>query len=96
MPSPPLVPPALPPFSSRTDLACRAPGVDPDIFFSVVRTDDADGAARQVCAGCPARRECLRWAVEHDRSFGVWGGATPEERRAIWAEMRSRGWPRVA
>jgi WhiB family transcriptional regulator, redox-sensing transcriptional regulator len=37
--------------------------------------------ARLVCAGCPVRVECLAYALEQGERFGVWGGATRDERR---------------
>lgn len=37
--------------------------------------------AKQVCRGCPVRRECLEHALAARETDGVWGGLTPEERR---------------
>jgi hypothetical protein len=37
--------------------------------------------ARQVCAGCPVRTECAEYGL-HER-FGIWGGMTDVERRAL-------------
>lgn len=39
--------------------------------------------AREVCAACPVRLECLVDALDHAISFGVWGGLTERERRAL-------------
>ena len=36
--------------------------------------------ARQVCQRCPAREPCLRWALDRGVAFGIWGGATEDER----------------
>lgn len=36
--------------------------------------------ARQVCALCPVRAECLADAIKQDDRYGVRGGMTPEER----------------
>ncbi len=58
--------------------ACR--NGDPDSLF-------VQGAqqhlAKVVCAGCPVRTECLAEALDRQIEFGVWGGMTERERRAI-------------
>lgn len=41
--------------------------------------DDQPATAKLLCAACPVRRRCRDHAVDHEE-FGVWGGATPEER----------------
>src|ERR1700739_4327880 len=46
--------------------------------------------AKRICLSCPVRRQCLTWAVDHDISSGIWGGATPDER---WAIRRAVGIP---
>jgi WhiB family redox-sensing transcriptional regulator len=33
--------------------------------------------------GCPVRTECLADALDHRVEFGVWGGMTERERRAL-------------
>ena len=56
------------------------------------RTSDADGLfvtgarqreARVFCRPCPVRTECLAHALDHRVEFGVWGGMTERERRAL-------------
>lgn len=39
--------------------------------------------ARSICARCHVQRECLAYALEHERNFGVFAGLTPEERRQV-------------
>ena len=56
-------------------------GVDPALFFPDRGASLAD--ARQVCAGCPVRVECLEYALEAGEKFGVWGGTSEKERRAM-------------
>lgn len=58
--------------------ACR--GVAPDELF--VR-GAAQRAARELCFGCPVRMECLADALDAHVTFGVWGGLTERERRAL-------------
>jgi len=43
----------------------------------------AQNRAKQVCMGCPVRTECLSDALDHRVEFGVWGGMTERERRAL-------------
>ncbi|MGH8902334.1 MAG: WhiB family transcriptional regulator [Egibacteraceae bacterium] len=37
--------------------------------------------AKQVCAGCPVRSQCLDWALATNQQDGVWGGLSEDERR---------------
>ena len=39
--------------------------------------------ARLVCSGCPVRFECLAEALDNRIEWGVWGGMTERERRAL-------------
>jgi WhiB family redox-sensing transcriptional regulator len=39
--------------------------------------------AKMVCMGCPVRTECLAEALDNQMEWGVWGGMTERERRAI-------------
>lgn len=43
----------------------------------------AQRAARAVCYGCPVRISCLADALDNRVPFGVWGGMTERERRAL-------------
>ena len=53
---------------------------DPDALF-------VQGAAQQtakvVCQRCPVIAECLADALDNRTEFGVWGGMTERERRAM-------------
>lgn len=53
----------------------------PELDWFAGRADD-QAAAKAVCAGCLVRPDCLAFAIEH-RELGVWGGTTPQERRAM-------------
>jgi WhiB family redox-sensing transcriptional regulator len=39
-------------------------------------------AVRSICARCPIFRDCLTYAFEHEK-YGVWGGLTSVERKAM-------------
>ncbi len=43
----------------------------------------AQRSARSVCSGCTVKLECLADALDHRVEFGVWGGMTERERRAL-------------
>lgn len=58
---------------------CRN-GQSPDELF-------AKGAAQQsakvICQRCPVVAECLADALDNRTEYGVWGGMTERERRAL-------------
>lgn len=60
---------------------------DPDALF--VKGAEQQGA-KAVCQRCPVIAECLADALDNRVEFGVWGGMTERERRAL---LRKR--PRV-
>lgn len=39
--------------------------------------------AAKICSGCPVRLECLADALDNQVEFGVWGGLTERQRRAL-------------
>ncbi|HEX5561927.1 MAG TPA: WhiB family transcriptional regulator [Nocardioidaceae bacterium] len=43
----------------------------------------AQNRAKQLCASCPVRTECLAEALDNQIEWGVWGGMTERERRAL-------------
>ena len=53
---------------------------EPDALF--VR-GAAQQLAKQVCMSCPVIAECLADALDNRTEFGVWGGMTERERRAL-------------
>jgi len=65
--------------SWQEDALCAQ--TDPEDFHP-----DKGGSTRQakaVCAQCFVQAECLDWAITADERFGVWGGLSERERRAI-------------
>jgi WhiB family redox-sensing transcriptional regulator len=58
--------------------ACR--GVDPERLFV---QGAEQRAATVICRHCPVQVECLADALDHRVGFGVWGGLTERERRAL-------------
>ncbi len=58
--------------------ACN--GTDPDELFV---QGAAQNRAKLICMGCQVRTECLADALDNRVEFGVWGGMTERERRAL-------------
>jgi WhiB family redox-sensing transcriptional regulator len=68
-------------------------GHDPELFFPVsavgpgqAHTEDA----KRVCRTCPVLAECLEWAITGAVPFGVLGGLSEDERRALSRGTRRR------
>lgn len=66
--------------------ACR--GVDPDLFFTDGRIDQA----KSICAGCHDRLACLGYALASGVQ-GVWGGTDDTDRRQLSARLHPAGRP---
>ncbi|CAB5042653.1 unannotated protein [freshwater metagenome] len=58
--------------------ACKTS--DPDTLFV---QGAAQNRAKAICSGCVVRTECLSDALDNRVEFGVWGGMTERERRAL-------------
>ncbi|MGL5817014.1 MAG: WhiB family transcriptional regulator [Dermatophilaceae bacterium] len=58
----------------------RCAGSDPDALFVQGK---AQRSAKLICRGCPVVAECLADALDNRTEFGVWGGMTERERRAL-------------
>lgn len=58
--------------------ACRTSA--PDALFV---QGAAQQQAKQICQRCPVIAECLADALDRRTEFGVWGGMTERERRAM-------------
>jgi WhiB family redox-sensing transcriptional regulator len=70
--------------------ACRES--QPDQLF--VRGAEQN-KAKQLCSGCPVRTECLAEALDNQIEWGVWGGMTERERRALLRRRPSSSWRSV-
>jgi hypothetical protein len=62
-------------------------GEDPELFFP--NRGNPGIEARQVCAVCRVRDDCLDYAVEADE-FGIWGGLDQMERRNLKRRRQRR------
>ena len=66
------------------DAACQ--GENPELFFPIGSTAAAVfqlAEAKQICARCPVQGPCLEWALLTGTEYGVWGGLSEDERRAL-------------
>lgn len=80
-----------------TQLPVRGDWRDIALCLELVNAGEADAAwwyedgpgghkylkARPVCERCPVAEDCLQWAIDLPERFGLWGGKSPKERRAI-------------
>jgi WhiB family transcriptional regulator, redox-sensing transcriptional regulator len=63
--------------------ACQS--ADPELFFPVTTYGAAlrqVNAAKAVCRACAVRAACLSFGLQTSQD-GIWGGTTPQERRAL-------------
>lgn len=78
----------------REAAACG--GADPAIFFpdttqpgpptkAIVRQIEV---AKDICARCEVRSECLDFAQRTDTTEGIFGGMLPKERRQLWTSKQ--------
>jgi hypothetical protein len=67
-------------WAQRARCASDEPGVDRRDFQVPLR-GNSQNKAKLICAGCPVQVECLRWSLEHNELWGVWGGLDEAEIR---------------
>lgn len=70
--------------------ACRQSSPD-ELFVRGAAQNDA----KQVCRACPVRTECLAEALDNQIEWGVWGGMTERERRALLKRQPNSSWRSV-
>lgn len=64
-------------------------GVDPHIFFP--ERGGSTKSAKLICHTCPAKEECLEYALDQGIKHGIWGGLSEKERRRIRRLRRLSG-----
>ncbi|WP_081315597.1 WhiB family transcriptional regulator [Rhodococcus opacus] len=70
----------------RFHASCRS--VSPDVFFGPdgerygprIRRERE---AKRICSSCLVLADCRAYAEESREGFGIWGGASEHERRAL-------------
>jgi WhiB family redox-sensing transcriptional regulator len=70
------------PFVPLFENAACADIEDKNLFFPDGKSDETDRLPilRNICKGCPERKECLEYAIKEEIPYGIWGGKTPTER----------------
>jgi WhiB family redox-sensing transcriptional regulator len=61
---------------------------DPDLFFSD-KGEDIE-RAKNICKVCPILEDCLEQSLKENIPFGVWGGATYDERKLFKRQPRKK------
>ena len=61
------------------DIACK--DVDTNLFFSELKSKIEK--AKTICNSCPVKSECLEFALNDGIEFGIFGGVTANERKAL-------------
>lgn len=72
----------------RTKAACRGYADTHWDPWDANPTDGMNPTAESFCKHCPVKRECLLEGFRSDRlngghTFGIWGGCSPKQRRAM-------------
>ena len=74
--------------------SCASVGADSntgfDPWFPLSGFDDDAQAAKRICASCPVQDDCLAVALTFNEDFGIWGGLTAAERRALAIAIPTR------
>lgn len=76
--------------SWQVKAACRGP--QSDLFFPPAHFEKKDireareREAKEICATCSVRQECLEYAIRIREPHGVWGGLSEADRKQLMAE----------
>ena len=63
-------------------------GMDTNLFYSGMSGRYANEmTAKAICITCPIRMQCLQQALENEE-YGIWGGTTEIERKAMRRKQR--------
>lgn len=68
----------------RVHAACK--GVGTSVFF--FEDTSPNHEARHLCVSCPVRLDCLEYATEHEKDWGVWAGVTARVRLTLRRLMK--------
>jgi hypothetical protein len=59
---------------------CNNAWVDPDLYHN----KNTVAEAVEFCQDCPIRLMCAEYAITEREPYGVWGGLSEEDRKALW------------
>jgi len=60
-------------------------------FFKSTKTEIVFPQVADLCAKCPARFDCLHYAINTVGLVGIWAGTTTADRMKLRRENRQRG-----
>lgn len=73
---------AIAPEPWTVDALCAQ--IDPEVWFPEKGCGPAASAkAKALCAQCPVQQPCLEAALERGEQYGIWGGTSEKDRRAM-------------
>lgn len=63
---------------------------DKDLFFpeSNLQLEQRLPRLQSLCGSCIHQAECQAYAIRHEIRDGIWGGTTPNQRKALLAQYR--------
>ena len=66
---------------------------DPELWFPA--KGESARPAKQICASCPVRTECLEFAIENPglAHWGIWGGLSRRERSRLARSRQPKAAP---
>lgn len=67
------------PLAWQDDALCAQVGQE--MFFPEKGGSTRD--AKRICEGCDVKAQCLAYALESGQRFGIWGGLSERQRRAL-------------
>jgi WhiB family transcriptional regulator, redox-sensing transcriptional regulator len=75
-------------------LLARCRGADPSMFFHGdgergLSRQRRERKAKQFCAPCPVRIQCLLYSLRFHEPYGVWGGVAERERHRMLADANA-------
>lgn len=84
------------PFASNYEWkdSANCKDADSEIFFLPYGSRAQDKKEREAkalayCVDCTVVEQCLKFALDTEEYYGVWGGTTPEQRIAIIRQRRN-------
>ena len=77
----------------REQANCK--GVKTDLFYPDRHQESTSLVAKEVCAGCVVREECLNFALRNGERHGIWGGMSERQRKKLRRTDPSRRGQRV-
>ena len=78
---------------------CAEPANRDKIEYFFSRDPQEKAEAKTLCGECPVKSQCLQWALEHRKIYGIWGGLDESQIRRtlsvnyLGEESRRRRFP---